>query len=298
MDQDDPEKRIAELERQWADAQGATAKDHGAEHPGAPTSAAETTQHPALTAADIKKVAFSRPPIGMRGYNEDEVDAFLDLVEERLRNPSKPSLTAVDVQNMAFSKPPIGKRGYNEDEVDAFLDRVESELSRLDGTTGRLDVGRQYQPPPQPVVAVDGSLPGRSRWSTGIGGWLTAIVVAGIWLYMFGDLVWDVYGYQVGTPATATDVRCRGDTDAANVWCSGTWSVGGQSRNGPIHRVPENWKFGQPLDVRAHGGTAFAAGSTGWRLASTALFFLVVIAMSLGGFRALDRRWRRWRTRR
>ena len=28
------------------------------------------------------------------------------------------------------------------------------------------------------------------------------------------------------------------------------------------------------------------------------LVFLVVIAMSLAGFRALDRRWRRWRTRR
>jgi hypothetical protein len=109
---------------------------------------------------------------------------------------------------------------------------------------------------------------------------------------MFGDLVWDVYGYQIGTPATATDVRCLGDTESANVRCSGTWSVGGQSRNGPIHRVPENWKFGQPLDVHAHGATAFAAGSTGWRLTATMLLFLVVIAMSLGGFRALGRRWR------
>jgi DivIVA domain-containing protein len=29
-------------------------------------------------------VAFSKPPIGKRGYNEDEVDAFLDLVETEL----------------------------------------------------------------------------------------------------------------------------------------------------------------------------------------------------------------------
>jgi DivIVA domain-containing protein len=37
-----------------------------------------------LTPADIHNVAFSKPPIGKRGYNEDEVDAFLDLVENEL----------------------------------------------------------------------------------------------------------------------------------------------------------------------------------------------------------------------
>ncbi|WP_204250971.1 DivIVA domain-containing protein, partial [Saezia sanguinis] len=34
--------------------------------------------------ADVHNVAFSKPPIGKRGYNEDEVDAFLDLVEQEL----------------------------------------------------------------------------------------------------------------------------------------------------------------------------------------------------------------------
>src|SRR6202008_763314 len=37
-----------------------------------------------LTPADVHNVAFSKPPIGRRGYNEDEVDAFLDLVEGEL----------------------------------------------------------------------------------------------------------------------------------------------------------------------------------------------------------------------
>ncbi|WP_328611407.1 DivIVA domain-containing protein [Amycolatopsis sp. NBC_00345] len=37
-----------------------------------------------LTPADVHNVAFSKPPIGKRGYNEDEVDAFLDLVETEL----------------------------------------------------------------------------------------------------------------------------------------------------------------------------------------------------------------------
>ncbi|MBB0994888.1 DivIVA domain-containing protein, partial [Dietzia sp. SLG510A3-40A3] len=37
-----------------------------------------------LTPADVHNVAFSKPPIGKRGYNEDEVDQFLDLVETEL----------------------------------------------------------------------------------------------------------------------------------------------------------------------------------------------------------------------
>jgi DivIVA domain-containing protein len=37
-----------------------------------------------LMPVDVHNVAFSKPPIGKRGYNEDEVDAFLDLVEAEL----------------------------------------------------------------------------------------------------------------------------------------------------------------------------------------------------------------------
>jgi DivIVA domain-containing protein len=83
-----------------------------------------------LTPEDVRNVAFSKPRIGKRGYNEDEVDAFLDLVEAALRNPMGSALTPEAVRGVAFSKPPVGKRGYNEDEVDAFLDLVEEELRR------------------------------------------------------------------------------------------------------------------------------------------------------------------------
>jgi DivIVA domain-containing protein len=37
-----------------------------------------------VTAADVRNVAFSKPPIGKRGYHEDEVDAFLDVVGAEL----------------------------------------------------------------------------------------------------------------------------------------------------------------------------------------------------------------------
>ena len=37
-----------------------------------------------LMAADVRNVTFSKLPIGKRGYHEDEVDAFLDLVVSEL----------------------------------------------------------------------------------------------------------------------------------------------------------------------------------------------------------------------
>jgi len=39
-----------------------------------------------LTPADVHNVAFSKPPIGKRGYNEDEVD--LSLTWSRLSFPA------------------------------------------------------------------------------------------------------------------------------------------------------------------------------------------------------------------
>jgi DivIVA domain-containing protein len=90
----------------------------------------ERTRPSALTPEDVRNMAFSKPPIGKRGYNEDELDAFLDVVEAALRDPTGRTLTPEQVRNVAFSKPPIGKRGYNEDEVDEFLDLVDEEMRR------------------------------------------------------------------------------------------------------------------------------------------------------------------------
>jgi DivIVA domain-containing protein len=37
-----------------------------------------------LTPADVANVAFGKPPVGKRGYHEDEVDTFLDIVHAEL----------------------------------------------------------------------------------------------------------------------------------------------------------------------------------------------------------------------
>jgi DivIVA domain-containing protein len=83
-----------------------------------------------LTAQDVRYATFGKPPWGKRGYNKDEVDAFLQWAASRLDGYG--NLSVADVHGMSFSKPPIGKRGYNEDEVDPFLDALEATIAFLD----------------------------------------------------------------------------------------------------------------------------------------------------------------------
>jgi DivIVA domain-containing protein len=83
-----------------------------------------------LTAQDVRYAAFGKPPWGKRGYNNDEVDAFLQLAASRLDGCG--NLSVDDVHAVSFSKPPIGQRGYNEDEVDEFLERLEATIASLD----------------------------------------------------------------------------------------------------------------------------------------------------------------------
>jgi DivIVA domain-containing protein len=118
MEQEDPERRIAELERQLVE------RKHIAEP--------KRLGEPLVISPDVvHNVAFSKTVRGERGYNEAEVDAVLERVEAALRDPTATGgVTPSDLDNVAFSKPPIGKRGYNEREVDAFLDRVKVELTR------------------------------------------------------------------------------------------------------------------------------------------------------------------------
>ena len=144
MEDDDPEARVDELERQLAQPRAVGAQHGSAAVTGVP-----------LTPEQVRNVAFSKPPVGKRGYNEDEVDAFLDRVEAALANPGEPSLTADEVHQVAFSKPPIGKRGYNEDEVDAFVDLVEQQLNAQRGASAP----RPQPASPSPTITGDGAPP-------------------------------------------------------------------------------------------------------------------------------------------
>jgi DivIVA domain-containing protein len=104
---------------------------------------------PSLTPADVHNVAFKKPPIGKRGYDEDEVDEFLDLIETELarlieeNNDLKSQVD--DLQRRPPAQAPADRaggpdgRGQNEAEEER---------------RGRRSAPEQAPPPPpQPVVA-------------------------------------------------------------------------------------------------------------------------------------------------
>ena len=45
----------------------------------------ESDATPLVTPEQVRNIAFGKPPMGKRGYNEDEVDWFLDEVEATIR---------------------------------------------------------------------------------------------------------------------------------------------------------------------------------------------------------------------
>jgi DivIVA domain-containing protein len=75
-----------------------------------------------LTPTDVRDVIFDKAPLGKRGYDEEQVDAFLDRIEAALAGAER--LTAADVRAVVFHDAPLIKRGYHEDQVDTFLDAV------------------------------------------------------------------------------------------------------------------------------------------------------------------------------
>lgn len=96
-----------------------------------------------LTPVVVDCVTFDRAPLGRRGYNEDQVDDFLDRVQATLEG--KDSLTAQSVRDAIFDPAPFIRRGYHEEQVDAFLDLVVEELTRREGPP--LTQARQAPPP-------------------------------------------------------------------------------------------------------------------------------------------------------
>jgi DivIVA domain-containing protein len=82
-----------------------------------------------LTPADVHNVAFSKPPIGKRGYNEDEVDAFLDLIETEL---------ARLIEENADLRQRVGE--------------LDSELAAARSGVVQTQAIPLYQPEPAPVV--------------------------------------------------------------------------------------------------------------------------------------------------
>ena len=92
-----------------------------------------------ITPADVRAVAFNRAPIGRRGYHEDEVDSFLELVEEefdRLIKQVQPSTThPEDTPVQPAEVQPAGEAaaGHTNDSLQAIrlLQAAEETATRL-----------------------------------------------------------------------------------------------------------------------------------------------------------------------
>lgn len=79
-------------------------------------------------AARVERVAF-RPGRMGTGYNEDEVDTFLDRIVATLRGTTEFPVTAKDVREAKFSTV-LFKPGYLIADVDSFLTEIAEVLER------------------------------------------------------------------------------------------------------------------------------------------------------------------------
>jgi DivIVA domain-containing protein len=114
-----------------------------------------------LTPADVHNVAFKKPPIGKRGYDEDEVDAFLDEVERELARLIEENTDLKEqVERAQRSRPPVGATAgtaagtAEADQDKARLGQENAELrQQLERCQGELRQA-QSRPAAEPVPAV------------------------------------------------------------------------------------------------------------------------------------------------
>jgi DivIVA domain-containing protein len=82
-----------------------------------------------LTPADVQATRFAKAPFGKRGYDEDEVDQFLDVVAQTLiaLHDELAALRAAP-----SPEAPFGTSTAAETAVLAELDRIKQRLTRLE----------------------------------------------------------------------------------------------------------------------------------------------------------------------
>jgi DivIVA domain-containing protein len=103
-----------------------------------------------LTPAEVRSVTFDKAPLGKRGYDEKQVDAFLDRVEATLAGTDQ--LTSEDVRAVVFADAPLIKRGYHEDQVDDFLDVIVMAFEQRERRAPKVPSAQRTPSRPQPPV--------------------------------------------------------------------------------------------------------------------------------------------------
>src|ERR1700761_6292866 len=95
-----------------------------------------------LTPAEVHNVAFKKPPIGKRGYDEEEVDAFLDIVEvelARLLEENNDLKTSGGGAAPAAAPAPVIRDAQQDDGAQAEIARLRDENGRLQSQLSELE---------------------------------------------------------------------------------------------------------------------------------------------------------------
>jgi DivIVA domain-containing protein len=119
-----------------------------------------------LTPADVHNVAFKKPPIGKRGYDEEEVDAFLDEVERELaRLIEENNELRAQVERGGGGRPPAGpgadpRLAAELNELKMQLDRTSRDKQEAERAArsmqAEIDAMRGGGPVPPGAVGPDG----------------------------------------------------------------------------------------------------------------------------------------------
>jgi DivIVA domain-containing protein len=112
-----------------------------------------------LTPADVHNVAFKKPPIGKRGYDEEEVDAFLDEVERELARLIEENNELRAQGARAGGPPPVaGDMRHSGEFADlkTQMDRLQREKAAAEQAARQLQVEIDQMRTSGPVSAGDG----------------------------------------------------------------------------------------------------------------------------------------------
>jgi DivIVA domain-containing protein len=113
-----------------------------------------------LTPADVHNVAFKKPPIGKRGYDEEEVDAFLDEVERELARliEENNEFRAQSERGRPGGGPPVGDMRHTGEMADlkTQLDRMQREKAAAEQAARQMQVELEQSRSAAPVNAGDG----------------------------------------------------------------------------------------------------------------------------------------------
>lgn len=85
-----------------------------------------------LTPADVHNVVFKKPPIGKRGYDEDDVDAFLDEVERELARLIEENATGGSGEGAGALDEDVHRLAAENAELKQQLDRLRQEKRQSD----------------------------------------------------------------------------------------------------------------------------------------------------------------------